>query len=254
MIDFACKGVFGTLATAVAAVTVGPVASATFIVPTASSVGFDAQTAKTTYGQWDIFSVPVTGPNFADIGTYNGGASPAVPFQATLVQNVIGAIPTGSGNIYSPSTIADFDVVLPAAVDALPGDVNTRVVVQFGTLGTEIDYGSLELTDGSTTLTPIEEGYLSYNVSLVTTPGGTFPSVTAEYLAVFDFVGAPSELTLSLTASGVNLSLDTVRVDTFSSATPLGSPDVPVFAIPEPATAGVLMVGVVLLSRARRRR
>ncbi len=188
--------------------------------------GWDFGTSGSINGAWDEFTVPVGAPgNFPDAGDFGSGSS------SNLTQNTAGAFLTSGNNIYSFSTVTDFDVSINTT--SLSGSF-TRVVAQWRTLGGELDYGSV-LLDG---FAPV------YTEQLSQAALGGLGGSGIDYLAVWDFAAAPlSSYDLEFTAAGTSLSLDQFQVDAYAQATAFPDP-APLnpfvrnnpFGLPGPAT------------------
>lgn len=169
--------------------------------------GWDPSTAGSINGTWDVWTVALGPPgNLPDVSSFGSGAN------TTVTQNTPGAFITSTQNIYSFSSIPDYDVVIDTS--DLVGSF-TRVVVQWRTLGRELDYDSV-LLDG------VAPDYAEQlNKSVLGGMGGA----GVDYLAVWDLPAPLSSYDLDFTAGGTSMSLDQFQVDAFAQAT----------AFPEPA-------------------
>lgn len=221
-------------------------AAVNFVEPSDASgfdFGFTAEDTNTTFAQWDFFTIPQGGPNLPDVGSFNNGSNFAV------TQNVPGAFITTGGNIYSFSVATDFDVSIENNSDVTGTEAETRVVVQWKTLGNLLDYGNIfiEIAGDPNTYTPdLTEVLFTGNA------GGGFGGADIEYLAVFDLPGAPGQdatdaINLNFNAQGTSMSLDELRIDTFASDTILAG-----VVVPEPASLVLLGAGALLTLRSRR--
>lgn len=211
---------------------VGASAKATFLEPADYAAGWTRGSANTLYAEWDIFESATN--VMPDVGVHHP------PAGDPALSSDLGGV-TGSANIYSflPQTIT------VEAANYNTASSNTTVVVQIRTQGTEYDPSTLLLNG----LTPTYLGELSR------TPVASFGGDTFEVdtWALFNLPGA-ADLSLSFTASGEHMSLLAVALDAivtddtaFASVTPQGSP------VPEPASMGLLLGAMALLSIRRKR-
>jgi hypothetical protein len=125
---------------------------------------------------------------------------------------------------------------------------NTRVVLQFRTRGTGIDFDGLELrydNGGTQTLLWSDR---TYDEQLSATPLGGFGGTEIDSLVVFDILGFnPAEFTLAFAADGSSMSLANVAVDVFTTQASLAP-------VPEPSSFALVTIGLLGLSAFRRRR
>jgi hypothetical protein len=196
---------------------------ADFVVPSSGDprFGWEVGDPNTTHVEWDVFTVPYLGPNFPDVA---GGP----PSSLTQIGTDT-AFPTTGGNIYSPSGVVAFTTNIDTSM--LFG-VSTQVIAQIGTIGTELDYGSILLNNQ----TP------DYTEELFREPFPGFGGFVVDYLASWDLDSPQPSYTLDFAASGSSTSLAALRVDAFA-------------AIPEPTSFAALFGSTMcLLVRRRSRR
>ncbi|MEM1228428.1 MAG: hypothetical protein AAGJ40_22275 [Planctomycetota bacterium] len=157
--------------------------------------GWDFADGGSIHANWDVLTVPVGDPgNFPDIDFVGSG------FNSVLKQTVPTAFITSSGNIYSFADQTDFDVTVDTS--DLSGS-RTRVVVQWRTLGSEVDYDGVNI--GGVAPTYVE--FLSVNG----------PQNETEYLALWDFDAAPeSSYLVEFMASGSSMSLAAFQADAYA--------------------------------------
>ncbi|MEM9703597.1 MAG: PEP-CTERM sorting domain-containing protein [Planctomycetota bacterium] len=199
--------------------------------------------SNVTYQFWDTFTDPGPNPG-APISAGNApepGANLNQGGTANLIQNVFnptgapttGPFLTSGGNIYSFASQTGFDVDLP---NLNAGTSFTRIVAQWQTLGTELDYDSiwLEIDDGvqgadpGTALAPTYTEFLSNSVN-----PGPFGGSNVAFVAVWDIAGNAAGYDLSFNSEGTSMSLDQFALDTFAS-TSLSA--IQPAAIPEPSS------------------
>jgi len=227
----------------VAALAVAPQARAAFLVPDAAGSGtaalldFSRGDANTTYQHWDVFTDPYSGDepdliadNLPDVADVNANGS------ALVEQTVLGAFITGGGNIYSFSVATAFEVTVPENDGSESATDFTRVVAQFRTLGTEMDYSSLDING----LAPV------YTEELARTALGGFGGDQVDYLAVWDLASNPADVVLTFNAAGSSMSLDQLAIDTANSSTAFA-------AVPEPASLAMGLAGLSWLALRRKR-
>lgn len=170
-----------------------------------------------TYSGWKVFADDVPGglinDNTPEFGS--GGAS--------LTETTGTAFVTGGGNIYSFAAATAFTVNVPT-VNLGPSPFDTRIVAQFRTLGTELDYANIKVNGATASII-----YKSDPIAL-----GGFGGNQYDYLAAWDLTSVTGPLTLTFNAAGSSMSLDELHVDTFSS----------VAAVPEPSSM-LLMAAAV---------
>ncbi|GMU24234.1 MAG: hypothetical protein AMXMBFR13_43100 [Phycisphaerae bacterium] len=199
-------------------------AQAAFVAPALWS----REQANTTYQEWNVFSSPA-GPNMPDIGWLNPNGTP------DLFDTSGGSFVTGSGNIYSPTSVLDLRVVVPDY--ARTGDVTT-VILQTRTNGSEIDFDTVRI--GGTGFEDRGE--------LLRQPLGGFGGFAVETWLKFELPYSASSFTVEFKASGTSMSLDRVAVDTITASSFVPEPN----PVPEPLTGVLLASGLLRLASRRR--
>lgn len=187
-----------------------------------SRFGFNVGDAGSTGAVWDVFT-DASGPNSPDVFSYGSAVN------STLTETSGNAFLTSGGNLYSFAGATTFTVSFDST--DLSGSTS-RIVAQWVTLGTELDYGAITL-NGVTATFAEETGRDSV--------GGFGEQVS--YLASWDLgsLAAIDSMELNFAASGAHMSLDQFRVDGFS-------------AVPEPTSLALVGMAVVPLAMRRRRR
>lgn len=205
--------------------------------------GWSRSDTNSAYNAWDIFE-----------GTFSAGGNPfsdSSPDVAGQFGTPIGTINVGpgtfnvGGNAYSNSFALDFNSVVPSGT----GSTNTRIVAQFETGGSELDYSSILLSTNSATDGTIVPGMVK-EISRVALGG--FGGAEVQYLALWDIVGSQAEYRIDFNASASSLSLREFHVDSFTQSTPFVTP----VAVPEPssfALIGLAGLGCWVKRRVRRR-
>jgi len=205
------------------------------------SFGWVRGTPNSTFSGWDVFSNET--PTLATILD----STPELPGQfgasAQLRETSGLGIVVGSGNIYGLSGATTFIVEQPGL--NLGPSASARIVAQFQTLGSELNYGSIRLSGtGFTNMLPNFTQELSR--SAFGPPGGGQGSgVNVRYLAGWDLSQNIGNYSLAFESAASAVSLARFQLDTFATVT----------AVPEPASIALLALGVtgVLLLRARRK-
>lgn len=185
-----------------------------------------------TFSGWNNFNLgggdPTELPSF-----YNPDVEPVVGTPHELRLNSPGSFIPGSGNLYSASVAQDFTATVNSGTSG--GDF-TRIVAQFRTLGTQLDYDSILLRGESGSIAPtllVETGRSSL---------GGFGGTQLDHLAVWDLGESRDAYHLDFVAAGPHLSLGQFSIDTLTS----GSAFPNVTAVPEPATwAGLSALAIV---------
>ena len=167
------------------------------------SFGWSRGDAHSTYAEWDDFASAVQ-PNAPDIGMF------PVPLPAgwtpPTVQETTGtAFLTSTGNIYSFTTVLEFEVQVPA--EPMVGGTTT-VLLQTKTLGREIDPATI-VCDGQGPVEVVE--LYRFNLG----PDDIFGGDLVETLWRFE-VPADGTMTITFESLDTSVSLDAVAVDTFS--------------------------------------
>lgn len=218
---------FGSLAASVAAT----VFTATFSPADAGTNGFVVPFFRGQPGAqvagWERFTVA------HDNGAGNSPDLAGSTASAKLLQHDPNAFITSSGNIYNMAARSSFDVNLSSLAPV------GLVVFQARSFGTELDYGSMKLTFGTTELTAPRTELDRLAVGEPGTPGsGAFVASKWEW----DLTGRNvSAFQLTFGAAAESLSFDSATLD--------------VSAVPEPAPLALLGAGLagLLFVRGRRR-
>ncbi len=148
------------------------------------------------------------------------------------------------GGLFGPGDDSTFltDAYLIVRSGITGGDF-TRIVVQFETLGSELDYQSILLSDNTTT-----PGSVAPSFSIETDRqalGGTFGGDGVSHLAVFDLPSSAEAYRVDFQATSTNLSIDRLRVDSLVQNRP--------FVVPEPTSSIALALAIGGWSLRRRR-
>ncbi|QDU57643.1 PEP-CTERM sorting domain-containing protein [Aeoliella mucimassa] len=196
----------------------------------------------TTYQEWGVFDAYPT-DNTPDVGDINPNGT------ASLTENTGTAFTTSSGNIYGPGGATEFTVTIPEA-DVPTPQHDITAVVQFSTLGTELDYTSVLLNG----LAPVDTAEID-RVALGGFGGSqidTWMLFNVPYADFGDGVAGVEDLTLEFTASGAHMSLAALSIDT--AIRPFGFYAEP-NPVPEPTSIALCaLIGAGGLVVAARRR
>lgn len=178
-----------------------PAGAQGFITPT--QFGWDRGDPGSTYYAWEDFG-SATAPNPPD-----EAATPASVdgVSASLIETTGTAFRTSTGNIYSITTVVEFEVTVPAEVAS--GDTTT-VLLQTRTQGREIDPASV-LAGG---LPPVEVVEL-FRFQLG--PDDIFGGFLIDTAYRFE-VPSGNPIVVVFAASDTSMSLDRVSVDTLTTA------------------------------------
>ena len=211
-----------------------------------TTFGWSRGSANSTYSGWDVFEA-VTAPGFSGTPFIDQTPDLPDPFgSASLIGVSAGAVGVGSGNAYSPFVALDFSSIIRSGT---AGGGNTRIVAQFRTGGSEIDYGSILLSTSTAT-----DGTIAPSLMLETgrTPLGGFGGNQVDYLALWDLSSSQAEFRIDFNAAASSLSLQQFHVDTFVQNSAFITPS----AVPEPGTLATLGVvaGVASIGYRFRRR
>lgn len=195
----------------------------------AATNGFVAPTfrgsANSEAGYWEVFSVAAGAPGNLPDGS--GSTSDAV-----LTQNSPNGFLTGSGNIYNFTDASTFTLA-----DAVPFTLGT-VVLQTRTVGSELDYNSVQLTytdgGGLHSVAPLFRLELDRSVS---------NGANVSSLWQWDLSGlGVSSYTIAFAAAESSMSFDALTLDTWNQFS----------VVPEPSVAALGgIAGLLLLTRAR---
>jgi hypothetical protein len=199
---------------------------------------FDVLSGGTATGFLPAGSSPLPQSSFN-----NGTADSSLTFQSNQSLPASGNAYGGLfGNGDDSSFLTDAFLIVRSGVSG--GDF-TRIVVQFETLGSELDYASILLSPSIETA-----GILAPSLALETgrTSLGGFGGEGVSYLAMWDLDSSQEEYRLDFRASETHMSLDTLRVDSFTQSVPFGETT----TVPEPSSW--LSIGGLFMAISRRRR
>ncbi|TWT98393.1 hypothetical protein Pla52n_49060 [Stieleria varia] len=218
--------------------------------------GWDQGDVNSSFAFWDSFDDFLGGsaPGFLPAGSSpaansvfdNGGLPSLLTFESN---QSIASSGNAYGGLFGPGDDSTFLTDAFATVrSGTSGGSFTRIVAQFETLGSELDYSSLllSLTDAPGTIAP-SFAIETNRVSL----GGTFGGEGVSYLALWDLDSSQAEYRFDFMAQSNNMSLDKVRIDSFTRNTPFITPS----AVPEPSSFAMLgLIGTTIVMARRRRR
>lgn len=162
------------------------------------------------FAEWDVFADASGGDNAADAGLGGSLGFSTAPVLRQINPDA-NAFITSSGSIYSFSGISRFEIE-----GSFAGELN-NLVLQFTSLGAEIDYGSILFSHGP--------DYSSTFAPTSAAPTATAPGEVT-YLAQWDFSalrGLTHPFKISFDAAGSSVSLAAARIDisdTFDSVAP----------------------------------
>ncbi|MCG8585282.1 MAG: hypothetical protein MI757_11270, partial [Pirellulales bacterium] len=142
-------------------------------------------------------------------------------------------------NIYSFDSALTFEVVVP---EQGLGSGFTRVLAQWNTLGSILDINDVA---GNA---PRLGGELPTYTEILfegVAPGPFGDGTDLEYLAVWDLVGNPSELSITFGAPGPHMSLAELIVDSAWSDTPFAAFNTEAI-VPEPSSAVLVALSSIL--------
>lgn len=175
--------------------------------------------AGTMYAEWDFFenyssSSFSPGPDSTpDVGSFNTTSS--------IVSVTAGTpIPLGSGNIYNPTSVLGWSLLMEGAEPAGP----TQVALQLASAGNEFDYSNVTLNGMAPTQPRIE---LSRN------PFPGFGGDSVESLFIWDMLGNAGSYLFEFTGAASSVSLTNIAADIGPSPVPL------------PAAGWLLLSGLV---------
>lgn len=187
---------------AVAALTTS-VSAQNFVTP--DSYGWQRGDEATSYFEWDDFTSS-SGPNAPDVAAMPSPL-PAGWADPTCTETTGGSFVTSTGNIYSFGGILEFEIVTPA--EPIEGGTTT-VLLQTKTQGREVDPATIECNGEA----PVDTEEL-YRLFLG--PDGIGGGSLVVTLWRFE-VPATGTSVITFVADGESLSLDSIAVDSFSSA------------------------------------
>ena len=213
--------------------------------------GWNRQDANSTYSGWDFFE-GTQNPATVGLGFSDSSPDKINPFGTPSTIAVgTGAIPTASGNIYSPFATLSFLGTAASGTLGSGGSEFTRLVAQIRTSGTGLDESSILLTVGGSAVAP---GLLLSSDGLPAppaAPAGTPPGT--DYLALWDINGSQAGYDFAFTGAGSSLSLEEFEVDTFVRNSAFVTPSIS--AVPEPSSLAVLTIlGGFAIGQRRRRK
>lgn len=210
---------------------------------------WDVGDPGSSFSGWDNFSLGGGDPNQVP-STYTPDVTGQFGTPSLLQLNSGGSFLTSGGNLYSFAAAQDFTATVNSGGSSgAAGDSFTRIVAQFQSLGTELDYESILLSSETGSAGTIAPNLL---VETGRTDLGGFGGTEVRHLAVWDLASAQDAFRLDFNAAGSSMSLDQFSLNTRVQSTPFGS----VTAVPEPAGwAGLAAAGIGFAAwRARRRR
>jgi len=200
-------------------VMLGPV-QAQILIPPAAPFSWAPGDNSSTAFHWDNFSLGGTYPGaFTPDRTAFGPGLPA----AMLTETTGTAFLTGGGNIYAPSTAIAVTATIPnyAFSEGPGGTFLTALYLQTRTLGSEIDYAGLTVSwqqsGGLESFTPANA---SFDQELERAPLGGFGGFAVTRIWGFDVLNNPGQFVVSFAGATSSVSLDQLRVDTFTTAVP----------------------------------
>jgi len=205
--------------------------------------------ANSTFSGWDVFEnviAAVSNPSLAGIPFTD--STPDVPGQFGSPSSLSvgpGWLGVGSGNVYSPFVALSFSSAVQTGTGG--GDF-TRIVAQFRTGGSELDYGSILLSD---TLGVAGNVAPSLMIETGRMPAGGFGGDQVDFLALWDLNSSQEAFRIDFNAASSSLSLQEFHLDTFTQGTTFLTPTM----IPEPssfAALGLLTSGMLIRRRRRR--
>ncbi|QDV44623.1 hypothetical protein Enr13x_44910 [Stieleria neptunia] len=202
---------------------------------------FDDFPGGTTPGFLPAGTSPTANESFGD-----GGPISSLTFESN---QSLASSGNAYGGLFGPGDSSSFLTDAYATVrSGTSGGGFTRIVAQFETLGSELDYSSVLLSASAATAGTIAPSLVleTARVSL----GGTFGGEGVSYLALWDLDSSQAEYRFDFNAQSTSMSLDQFRIDTFTQNTPFITPS----AVPEPGGLAVLAVvaGGMVLRRRRR--
>ncbi|QEF99139.1 hypothetical protein Mal15_31990 [Stieleria maiorica] len=258
-----CQRVFLPVAIGIASIATASVARAAIFTPGDAVPDVNGEVftwsesqANSSFVFWDTFDgfAGSTLPGFLPAGTSptandsfgDGGPISSLTFESN---QSLASSGNAYGGLFGPGDSSSFLTDAFATVrSGTSGGGFTRIVAQFETLGSELDYSSVLLSASAATAGTIAPSFVieTARVSL----GGTFGGEGVSFLALWDLNSSQPEYRFDFNAQSTSMSLDRFRVDTFTQSTPFVTPS----AVPEPGSLAVLgMVAGGLVLRRRRR-
>lgn len=237
------------------------VASAAIFVPGESVPGVPGEvfgwtpsSTNSSFAFWDSFAgfPGGTAPGFLPAGTSPSADSTftgaGLPSLLTFDSNQsLASSGNAYGGLFGPGDDSTFVTDAFATVrSGTTGGGFTRIVAQFETLGSELDYSSILLSSSA-----IAAGTIAPSFAVETNRtslGGTFGGEGVSYLALWDLDSSQSEYRFDFEAQSSSMSMDKLRIDTFTQSTPFITPS----AVPEPSSLAIL--GLIAGGLAMRRK
>ena len=222
---------------------------------------WNATDTDSTFAHWNSFNDFPGGPTIGNFGFLPAGTSPTsqqsfanggTANSLTFLSNQ--SITSGGnayGGLFGPGDNSSFitDAFTTVRSGTSGGDYS-RVVVQFDTLGSELDYGSILLSPSVATEGTIVPDFVAETdrQSL----GGQFGGTGVSYLALWDLDTSQAEYRIDFNASGSSMSLNNFRVDSLTQNAAFITPT----AVPEPSSVAVIamIVGGLSVQRWKRKR
>jgi hypothetical protein len=192
--------------------------------------GWSRGAANSTYSGWDFFEA-VAAPGFA--GTPFTDSTPDIVGQFGTPSSISvgpGALGVGSGNAYSPFVALSFSSIVNSGTS---GGNNTRIVAQFRTGGSELDYQGILLSTSTETPGTVAPSLMMETGRVAL---GGFGGDQVDYLSLWDLTSSQSAFRLDFRAASSSLSLQEFHLDTFVHNSAFITPS----AVPEPGTLAVL--------------
>lgn len=213
---------------------------------------WDESDTDSTFAFWSRFDgfPGGTAPGFLPAGTSPTPDSSFGTFASSLTFESNQSIPSSGnayGGLFGPGDDSTFLTDAFATVrSGTSGGNFTRIVAQFDTLGSELDYSSILLSPSAATAGSIAPSFEieTDRVSL----GGTFGGEAVSYLALWDLDTSQSEFRVDFMAASNNMSIDNFRVDSMTQSSAFVTPS----AVPEPssfALIGLLAVAGLTFKR-----
>ncbi|TWU47773.1 DUF1559 domain-containing protein [Rubripirellula reticaptiva] len=219
--------------------------------------GWSPSSTDSSFAFWDRFDGFAGGsaPGFLPAGTSPSAdsnfAGAGLPSLLTFDSNQsLASSGNAYGGLFGPGDDSTFVTDAFATVrSGTTGGGFTRIVAQFETLGSELDYSSILLSSSALT-----EGTIAPSFAIETervSLGGTFGGEGVSYLALWDLDSSQAEYRFDFAAQSSSMSLDQFRIDTFTQNTSFITPS----AVPEPSSLAVLglIAGGFAMRRKRQR-